>query len=547
MPRLQQYNGPQVREQALQPVYQREIDVSSGLQQASRALNQISEVAERRAIREVETEANRIDTEISGGWLEWDAQNRSKYQGQNISEYEVAARKWWSDARKTYGANLSPAVQRQIGPALERKHQQALGSVLGHVNNIKERHADESAAAARSTAIAFGIDTGNPAGAAEEVRKITALQGARKGWTTEQVQAANEKELGVLHLAYISTLAERDPEAAQAYFVANKKEIPGEVQVQVEKTLKGERDNMAATQFAAERAGKPFSEQLADAATIADPELRKKTLTQMHNNQALVRQARAEQEAAASDEAWQLLGQGRRVPEVVLSRMNGRERVQLQDHLAAKAKAAASGTPVRTDAGVYLDLYDKIAGKEKVDLRYFTHVVALDDLKTLKRMQEADGPKQDSMTNDAQRVDAALAGLGIDKKKNPEDAARVLMEVDKRVREASLAKGNKDLTPDEKQRIVDEVAMDKVYRPRTGWFDPEQPAALLTPEEAEKAYVVVNGRDVKLASIPVDIRQRIAAALRATGHLVTNQNIATLYQQQLQAEAAGRKQSGAVK
>ena len=358
MPTVPTYDGPRVQRQALQPVFQGAPDVSSGVQTAARVASGFADMADRTVRRDAEAEANQIDTEVTAAWLEWDAQARKQYRGANVGDYEAEAKKWWDDAAAKYADKVSPLARQAVGPALGRKRTQALGSVLQYAGAERERHADEASAAAVQTTIEFGIDTGNTASAALDVRRKIAEQGARKGWTTEQVQAEQQRALGTMHLAYVTRLAQSDPTKATAYFEANKGEIPMTAQVKVEEVLKGERDNQAARQFAATVANRPLSEQLAEAGKLTDPGVREKALTEVRNNHAMVQAAARERQQAASDQAWQMVGQGKRVPEAVLATMDGKERVQLQDYLRERAKRAAAGTAPKTDPAFLASIYD---------------------------------------------------------------------------------------------------------------------------------------------------------------------------------------------
>ncbi len=539
MPQIPVYDGPQVKVRALQPVMQRTPDVSSGLQSLARTAQGIGELADREVQRQAEAEANRIDTEITAGWLEWDSATRQKYRGQNVGEYEAEARKWWNDAREKYGSGASPLVRDRVGQALARKQTQALGSVLGYVSTERERFADDSAEAAAQTTIEFGVDTGDTAGAAARVRQIAAEKGARKGWSTEMVQAEQQRLLGTLHLAAITRMADTAPDKAAEYYQANKGEIPATAQARVEELIKASGDNQFATQFAAERASLPLSEQLAEAGKITDPERREKALQQIRNNHALVQQAQREREQAASDQAWQTVGAGKRPPETVLMRMNGRERVQLQDYLRERAKQAAAGTPVKTDFATWYELSNRIAAGEKIDLRPYATKISESDLQALTTKQQAVGKPgaQEALFTLQQRVEKTFPGLGIDPKRDPESAYAVLSEVDRRIRAASV---DKKLTPDDEQKIVDSVVLDRVYVDEWG-SDPQKPVAALTPEELSDAYVNVGGRRVKVSSVPMADRQQITAALRAAGRPATEQAIVELYlraQQQKTPNAA---------
>lgn len=535
MPVVPTYREPQAREQALQGGFQQTLDVSSGSRALAQGLMQVGEVVDRAVVRDAETRANAADNEIAAGWLKWDAENRKNFQGENANGYAPAATAWWDKAQQTYGEKLDPMAKALVGKNLARRRGVAMGSVAQHTEQVKEQHADQVAAASINTTIQFGVTTGDVAGAAERVRTLAAEVGARKGWKTEQVQAEIGKNLSALHLAQISKLAEQDPTTAQAYYDANKAEVGFAQQPRVEEILRKEVDNQFATQFAAQQAGKPLSEQLNAAGEIKDPGRREKALIEIRNNHALVEQAKREVEQRASDSAWQMVGQGTKVPEAILAVMDGKERVQLQEHLAAKAKRLAEGgapKPVKTDMATYINLRERMAAGERINLAAYTEKIAPAQMEQLLDIQTAaskpGSAKQDSMLTDEQRIGMALTGMGIDKKKDPETAGLITMEVDRRVRAASAAKGDKPLTPDEKQKIVDSVTLDKVFVEEFG-RDPEKPTSLLTPAEMGKAYVVVDGKQVKVSTVPLNDRRQIIEALRLLNQPVTEQTIVQEY------------------
>jgi len=522
---------PRVREQALEGGFQRAPDVGRDLMRAGEALMRVADVADRIDLREAQAKAFDAEAKITSEWLRWDAQARQQYRGQNVDGYGPAAEEWWAKAAETYGKELDPRARALVSKSLATKRLQAINSVGAFVNAEKERFADETYAADVATTIQFGVTSGDVASAAQQIREKAAILGARKGWTTEQVQAEALKNLSAMHLAQITKLAESNAEAAQAYYDANKAEVNFAHQARVEQVLKAEADNQFAAQFAASVANKPLGDQLAEAAKITDPARREKTLTQIRNNHALVRQAEQERENAAADQAWQLFAQGKKIPEAILLQMSGRERVQLQEAQRARAERLATGAPVKTDVATYIDLREKLANGEKVDLRAYVEKISPSDMERLLDLQDAlrtGGVKQDTMLTDEARIRNALVNLGVDPKKDPETAVKLTGEIDRRVRAASAAKGGKDLTADEKQAIVDRVMLDKVYVDEWG-RDPEKPVVLLTPEEMDKAYVRVNGKNVLVSSVPAIDRRQIIQALQATGQLVTEQAIVEMY------------------
>lgn len=492
----------------------------------------VGNVANDIAVRDAKTKADQVDTQITTEWMKWDAENRNKFRGENVGQYEPAAQEWWKKAAETYGKDLDPMARSMASQSLVRKQGTAMANVLQFVGTEKERHADDMAAANINTTIQFGVTSGDVAGAADQVRGQVAAMGARKGWTTEQVQAEQLRNLSALHLAQITKLASLDATKAQEYYQAHKSEVAAQNQPRVEEVLKGEGDNQFAQQFAAQHADKPLADQLKLASEVTDPARREKVIREVKLNHAAVREAQAERERVASDQAWQLVGQGKRVPEAILSQMDGKGRVQLQEHLQARAERLSKGTTVKTDPKLYVELRERMANGEKIDLRAYTERIGQGDLEKLLDLQttKPKDAKQDSMISDQQRINSALIGLGLNPTKDAEKAKPVIDEIDRRVREASAAKGDRPLTPDEKQKVVDSVVLDKVYV--SSWMsDPEKPVSQLTPDEMKKAYVKVDGREILVSSVPATDRRQIIAALKATGQPVTEQNIVQLYAQ----------------
>ena len=479
MPRIPTYNGPTVESTPLRPAYQQNIDVSSGGQALARGLESVATVADRAQQRDDEATANQIDSEISAGWLKWDSENRRQFQGQKAGDYEAAATEWWKKTAETYGKDLTPGARQRIGMALARKQAAALGSVSTYIGAEKERWADDQNQAAADTTINLAVSTGDAAGAAERVRELAAEKGERKGWSTEQVQAENLRHLGTLHLQIVTKMAEENAAKAQTYYEKAKErgEIPATVQAKVEQVLKGEADNQFADQFAAQNANLPLAEQLAKAGEIKDPERRKKTLATLQQNATMVKAAQAERESAAADEAWQLVGQGKRVPESVLVRMDGRARVQLQEHLADRARLAASREKVvKTDWNTYIDLREKLAAGEDVDLRpYADTKIAGAEIKQLLDIK-THGKTDKDVASAVQQINAYSKTLKLQKDKQGmfESAAQVEFDNWK------SAHGGKLPGFEERKKILDALVME---RENEWWQFGTKRAYEMTPEE----------------------------------------------------------------
>jgi PIN domain nuclease of toxin-antitoxin system len=419
MPQVPVYGDRQLRTQALQPVMQQTPDVSSGARALAQGLGQVAEVADRIDLRDAQAKAATAESQITSEWMKWDAENRNKYRGANADGYVPAAEAWWKSAAENAGKELDPRAKSLASQSLRAKQTAALGNVQTFTMAEKERHADETYSADVATTIQFGVTSGDVASTAVQIRDKAAVLGARKGWTTEQVQAEAGKNLSAMHLAQISKLAENNAQAAQAYYDANKAEVGFQNQARVEQVLKGEADNQFATQTAAAMAGKPLSEQLAEAAKITDPQRREKTLNQVRNNYALVKQAEQERENAAADKAWQNFATGQKTPEAILSAMSGRERVQLQEAQRTRSERLAAGKPVKTNPDELARIYDM--ARENPDqfatlkLVTMTERISGSDLEQIATLQRSI-TKDKNVVTSAQLVGSYTKDMKADKK-----------------------------------------------------------------------------------------------------------------------------------
>jgi hypothetical protein len=504
MPAVPQYEGPQVRRAPLPGPMQDAGALSvqaRANQQFGQAVQGLGDIADKHVERELQTQAeaaaNNADSEVSAAWLEWDAKARQQYRGTNVGEYATKAKEWWDKAGEEYGQKLDRRAKALVGPALQRKRTTAIGGVLQYSAAETERHADDTYAANVATSVQFGITTGDVAGAAEQVRKAAAQVGARKGWDTKQVQAEQLKNLSNLHLAHISKLAERDAAAASAYYQANKEEIGGVYQAKVEDVLKAEGDNQFAVKKAAELASLPLGEQLAAAAKIGDPKQMEKTITRIKEQVGLKKMAQQEREQGFSDQAWQLVGQSKKVPESVLTNMDGKERVQLQDYLQKRAEhlAANGNKAVKTDPRALAKIYDMMRddpeGFKKQRMEPLMLSIGASDMEQIARVQR-DMLKPDSATEVAtsqQQMSTYTGGFTGEKRATFEGAALSEFFAHQQ------AKG-KPPTFEERRAILDRLVMDGEVR-SGAWYknDPNKAYYQASPEERKRFVPSISSED----------------------------------------------------
>ncbi len=97
----------------------------------------------------------------------------------------------------------------------------------------------------------------------------------------------------------------------------------------------------------------------------------------------------------------------------------------------------------------------------------------------------------------------------------------------------------RQLTRDEKLQMMQQELDNKVMVDVTLWKDKQMPISLVQKDDLGKTYVVVEGKEVPLTSIPATSRTMIIRQLRAAGRPVTEQAIAEVFVQSRNVKVYG--------
>lgn len=495
MPQVPTYDGPQVRTQALRPVYQNTPDVSSGTQALARGLGQVAEVMDRRVERDAQDEAFKLELQIRTDWQKQRAALREQYKGDLADQYKAAAEDWWKKAPETYGSNASPMARQMATRSIGQYMLQAEADTLGYVEGEKRRSREINFRTLQDQIITEAGQTVTPANArtlaattAQRLNDNAIAYAAREGQSSDFGKSLAREQLNRFHADVALALATKPggAAAAQAYLAEFGKDIPLAARTRVDEVVNREADNQFATQFAAGVAAKPLSEQLAEAAKIDNPDRREKAITQIRNNHAMVKAAQQEREQAASDQAWQMVGQGRKVPEALLAQMDGKGRVQLQDYLKEKAKQAASGEAVKTDWATYIDLRTRLAAGEKINLTPFTTKLAGKEIEQLLDIQtKASNPKEaPEVATAEQQLSSFVDGLQLKGEKDGKFKAAAYDLFNEH-----LKRTGKKPTFEERDKIMRDLNREIVTKP--GWlWDSKDPAFMAERDVRNKALGV---------------------------------------------------------
>lgn len=217
----------------------------------------------------------------------------------------------------------------------------------------------------------------------------------------------------------------------------------------------------------------------------------------------------------------------------------------LADHIDDVTNFAgnlARGVEPNTDWKLWYDIVSDPAKLRGANLMLYRSRLGDTEFKQLTAMQgelnKPDDTKGAVITtiNDVVKQGAIDAGI-LPGRGNPnDDQAKAFgsfqREVTTRVRafEATQLGGKRAANPDEVQKVVDGITMDKAYW--DGWgMDSQKPVYNMTDAERQTAYVKVGAEEVKLSAIPQSQRQRIIQALSSRGQPVSEQRIAELWVQ----------------
>lgn len=164
--------------------------------------------------------ADTTDAAVRRGWREFDMEARQKYQGNNIGDYEAAAKKWWADAPTAYGKDLTPQAKAIASKSLESAQTQAMTSALTHVATVTDNNQQVAFVNNAKEVIDDAARQGTPGAldvARVQLMKSVSERAAIKGWddaTRNQVMSGFNTEMVV---GYVKKLMNSDPTAAATY------------------------------------------------------------------------------------------------------------------------------------------------------------------------------------------------------------------------------------------------------------------------------------------------------------------------------------------
>lgn len=509
----------------------------------------------------------RAETAVKDEYLKYERGVREKRQGRNAVGVTDDTTKWWDDSVKTAEEKLGNDEQRRmLRIRLAGTRQSSLHSISGFEAEHRQKSYLESEDAALAADI--GLAAANPnadtvAKARASIMGSTARVGQTLGWDEAKLAGERMKRTTKLHQEVFNYLlnSKEDYMAAKAYFDANKGEIDGTQHDVFSKALREGGKDVLAQNFrdevlqagmteaqAVEEARKRFSGPQEEhvVARIKQYFGEKKEAIRGPVNEDIMGGKIRTQAALQTDPRYMNADPDERVKMLQffqakqhndLARANAAESLAYTREQRRRAEIEYNGEPVLArlmdpeslvamDRNALLAYGDVIGPKNTQQL-----LTRYDALKAnASKLAEA------KIDHDQFKVIADAAGFKASEppsKLNPEQRANLVTLKDRVEGEIALIEQQrgkqKPLTREEKGAIMQRIVDDQVIRSRDWWFDAKQPGVLLKAGDAEKAYVVVNGEELMLSSVPPDYRQYAAGKLRANGKPLTQSAVAQMW------------------
>lgn len=173
--------------------------------------------------------------------------------GNAMGAYDETS-KWWDEAgRETVSGLANPNQQRLMQQMLLRRRDSAMDGVARHVARERQTYMAEATDARMkgitADAAAAYNDEGKVNGLIEEADGMLREWGRRQGQSPQQIDLNTRAARSAIRQSVIERMAVDNPLAAQRYYEANKGDMDGLTQVQVERSLRAgverQRGNMA--------------------------------------------------------------------------------------------------------------------------------------------------------------------------------------------------------------------------------------------------------------------------------------------------------------
>lgn len=531
MPTVPTYDSFQVAPQAAPDVHVADVQPGDSSLQLGKALETAGADFNDSAIRlQHQQNADRVfqaEAGIKDSYLQYETQAKSQ-RGQDAWGVTQATTKWWNDNLKKATDGLENDQQREIFLKTTTPiRDQSITTLAAYEQQQRQVSVEESGKASITGSI--NLAAANPTntsivnGAKSDILRRVQVLGDLNGWTPEIREAQAAQYVTNLHKQVIQSQIDTNPDAARAYFDANKAEIQGADRDEIDKQIRvgtirqvGQQGSDAIMQQ-----GLGESQALLEARSKYTGEQQDEVVRRVKERYADIDMARERGQKDAADQAWQQWSKDKsmgNIPTSVLNSMDGKDR----DALQAEDSAHASGKDIQTDWSTFYDLRQAASVNPsdfaQTDIRrYFPKLNPAQREQLIDTQNQIKGQNaNDVQTLNEQlgRAHELLGWTASDAQKKGQFDSAALTAIDA----AQKANGGKKLSYDERQKVIDRMQVTGSY-PGGNWFSKDSFYSVAGTEK-ESQFT---------PKIPDDERTKITAALTRAKQPVTDDAVMRLF------------------
>jgi hypothetical protein len=531
MPQVPTYDSFQVAPQAAPDVHVADVQPGDNALQLGKALSSAGADFTDSAIRlQHQQNADRIfqaEASVKNDYVKFETDAKSR-QGQDAWGLTQSTTKWWNDNLKKTADALENDQQREVFLRTTMPiRDQSLTTMGAYEQQQRQISVEESGKASITGSI--NLAASNPTnlgvinGAKSDILKRVQVLGDLNGWTPEIREAQAAQYVTNLHKQVIQSQIDTNPDAARAYYDANKAEIQGADRDEIDKQIRVGTIRQVGQQAsdAIMQQGLGESQALATARSKFTGAQQDEVVRRVKERYADIDMVRERGQKDAADRAWQQWSKDKslsNIPTSVLNSMDGKDR----DALQATDSAHASGKDIQTDWSTFYDLRQQAsvnpAGFAQTDIRrYFPQLNPAQREQLIDTQNQVKGQgANDVQTLNEQlgRAHELLGWSASDGQKKGQFDSAALTAIDA----AQKANGGKKLSYDDRQKVVDRMMVTGSY-PGGNWFSPDRFYSVAGTEKESKFA----------PKVPDDERAKIEAALTRAKQPVTDDAVMKLY------------------
>lgn len=389
-------------------------------------------------------------------------------------EYDAKLQEQFEAIEQGLGNDVQKQAFRQQAGQIKRQFYASLSGHMVEQKNVLRNETWEATltTAANQAGTLWGDRTMVEQSSAA-IRATVDEMAAANGWDDKIKQAKLTTAMSPMHASVVQGMVDGDRlDLAREYYQANAETMSLAVREKAMKLIEAgdfERKTQDAADALYAQTGGDAAEALKTVRAKYSGKEEDAIVTRIKTLDAEKTTLRERAQRDASDAAWSLYADGKRIPASVWAEMDGRDKVAIRRTMKAEAEARAAGKTIKTDPNVYYALSIAAATDPNFkgeDLRRYADKLSSGDFRHFVNLQaKTQKPEEQGaiVTINTQKTQtASAAGL------KTEQAAQFYIEADK-----ALGPDAKSMTYEQRQAVLDRLVIRGEVKGSTPLNDPD--------------------------------------------------------------------------